>query len=81
MKLIDLLIGETSYRFERDINGDIWIYDDAHRLDAVIEKRGEWIEYHVFDVGDSANNLAVIDVAALRQLETIANKIAEDLEE
>lgn len=81
MKLIDLLLGGTSYRFERDGGGNIWIYDDAHELCATIDECGEWIEYHVFDAYNSETDLIAIDAAAFHQLETIAGKIAEDLED
>ena len=80
MKLIDLLIGETSYRFERH-DGNVYVYDDTHDLCALIDGRGEWIEYHVTGVYNSGTNTAEIDITALRDLEKIAGKIAEDLED
>ena len=38
IKLIDLLIGDTSYRFERQEDENICVHDDAHNLCAIIER-------------------------------------------
>lgn len=81
MKLIDLLLDGSTYRFKRDDDGDIWIYDDSHGLCATVDKHGEWIEYHIFDPDDCGAKLIPIDMAALHQLENIVGKIAEDLED
>lgn len=81
MKLIDLLIGETPYRFEREEDESIWVYDDAHNLCAIIDGRGQWIEYRVTGVYNNGIDMAEIDITALRSLEKIAGKIAEDLED
>ena len=81
MKLIDLLIGETSYRFEREEDESVWVYDDNHNLCAIIDGRGQWIEYRVTGVYNSGADTAEINITALRSLEKIAGKIAEDLED
>ena len=58
------------------------MYTTMLTISALLSReRGEWIEYCVTGVYNSGYDTAEIDITSLRQLERIAGKIAEDLED